>query len=134
MPHITESQFSQRFATLILAGRNLPKKQLDLNVLYISAILGLDPQRSYSESELNEALRTWTEPYGTNFGLDHVTLRRYLIDAGYIQRDAAGTSYALATTDQAFTFDPSIRQLNLEEVINKAKEERERRKQQYLSR
>ena len=134
MPHISESQFRSRFATLILGGRNLPKKQLDLHILYISAILGLDPRRQYSETELNEELRTWTESYGHNFGLDHVTLRRYLIDAGYIQRDAAGTSYALATTDPTYSFDPSIWQLDLQEVINEAKEERERRKEQYLSR
>lgn len=132
MSHITASQFTKRFASLILGGGGLPKKRLDRHILFISSILRLDPKRQYSESELNEELRKWSTPFGGSFGLDHVTLRRFLIDEGYLGRDAAGASYELATTGLPFTFDRSIEGLDLEDLISEAKREREERKQRYL--
>lgn len=132
MSHVTSDQFKNRFTSLILGGRDLPKKALDLNVLYISAILGLDSQKEYSEAELNDALRIWSDTFGTNFALDHVTLRRYLIDAGYLQRDAAGVVYRLNTVDTPFTFDESLANLDLDQLLADARREREERKQRYL--
>lgn len=132
MSHITEEQFKKRFVSLVLGGRDLPKKALDLNVLYFSAVLGLDPRREYSEAELNDALRIWSDKFGTNFALDHVTLRRYLIDAGYLKRDAAGVVYRLNTQDTPFTFDVSLANLDLDQLLDDARREREERKQRYL--
>ena len=132
MPHITESQFTNRFCALILGKNDLPKKQDDLHILLYSSTLKLDPNRQYTEKELNEQLQVWSARFGATFNLDHVTLRRFLSDAGYIQRDAAGTAYQLAKTNPAYTFDSSINQLDLDELIGKAKREREERKQQYL--
>lgn len=132
MPHLTESQFTQRFTSLVLGGPGLPKKPLDRHVLFISAILKLEPARQYSENELNDKLREWTAPFGAKFGLDHVTLRRYLVDEKYIKRDAAGLTYALETTDLPYTFDRSIEALDLEQLIAEARSEREKRKQQYM--
>jgi len=132
MQHITEEQFTSRFVSLILGGRDLPKKPLDLHILYLSAILRLHPQRQYSEAALNEELRRWTERYGANFALDHVTLRRYLIDAGYIQRDAAGNAYALREAGIPFSYDPALRDIDLEALLEGARREREERKQRYL--
>ena len=97
MPHITASQFTDRFVSLVGDGRDFPKKELDRHVLLISSILRLDPKRQYSEAELNDELRKWTAPFGRNFGLDHVTLRRFLVDEGYLTRDAAGTTYERQT-------------------------------------
>jgi hypothetical protein len=130
--HITISEFQNRFVSLILGGRDLPKKRLDRHILFISSILKLEPERLYSESELNDELRKWTIHFGTNFGLDHVTLRRFLIDERYINRDSAGMTYELETADLPFTFDPSIEKLDLEELINEAKREREERKQRFM--
>jgi hypothetical protein len=132
MSHITKSQFSDRFVSLILDGRDLPKKSLDRHILFISSILKIDPQRQYSESELNDVLRIWTTRFGANFGLDHVTLRRFLIDEKYIKRDDAGMSYELETTDPPYTFDQTIESVDLEELINEARREREKKKQQYM--
>ena len=54
MSHITASQFTDRFTALVLAGRELPKKQLDRHIVLISAILRIEPGRQYSEKEINE--------------------------------------------------------------------------------
>jgi hypothetical protein len=132
MPHITESQFTNRFCSLVLGKSDLPKKQDDLNILLYSTILKLDPERRYSEKEINEQLQLWTMRFGASFGLDHVTLRRFLSDGQYIQRDAAGTTYQLGKTNLTYTFDSSIKELDLDELIEKARREREERKRLYM--
>ncbi len=131
MSHITESQFTDRFVALILSGKELPKKQLDRHIVLISSILKLEPGRRYSEKEINEQLQIWVIRFGRSFGLDHVTLRRYLVDEKYLVRDPAGGTYELAS-EMPYTFDQSIRELDLEKVISEAKQARELKKQQYL--
>jgi hypothetical protein len=63
--------------------------------------------------------------------LDHVTLRRFLVDEGYVRRDSAGRSYELTTTGWPYTFDPSIKVLDLDALIEGARAARESRKRQY---
>ena len=129
MPHITASRFTDRFVSLILGARDLPKKEEDLHVLLISSIVKLDPSRQYSEPELNEERRKWTALFGSNFGLDHVALRRFLVDERYLARDTAGTTYERQAGDRSYTFDASIESIDLKGLINEARREREKRKQ-----
>jgi len=91
----------------------------------------IDPQERFSESQLNEKLGQWGARFGVNFGLDHVTLRRYLIDEGYLQRDAAGTFYQLAPS-RTYTFEPALVSLDLDELIASAEREREERKKKFM--
>ena len=132
MPHIAAPQFTDRFVSLALGGRELPKKQLDRHIVLISSILKLDPGRPYSEKELNEQLQIWVIHFGRSFGLDHVTLRRYLVDEKYLARDAAGGTYQLAAEGLPYTFDESLRELDLEQLVAEARQARELKKQQYL--
>lgn len=134
MAHIDASQFKNRFVSVILGGQGLPKKDLDRHILFLSATLGLDPGRRYTEREFNDELRTWTMRFGSPVNLDHVSLRRFLVDEHYVQRDSAGQSYELTTTGWPYTFDTSIRALDLEALIDEAMAARELKKQQYLSR
>lgn len=133
MSHIEASQFKKRFVSLIIGGRDFPKKHIDRHILFISATLGLEPHRQYTESELNDELRKWTALFGVHVNLDYVSLRRFLVDEHYIRRDTAGESYELATTDWPYTFDQSIETLDLEALVNEARMARELKKQQYLS-
>ena len=128
MPHITLSQFTDRFASLVMNGQGIPKKQLDRHILFVSAIFQLDSSRQYSEMELKEPLRDWANRFGANVGLDHATLRRFLVDEGYLTRDAAGSIYALKTIDLPCTFDSEIKSLDLGELIDTARRAREERK------
>ena len=134
MAHIDTSQFKNRFVAMILGGQGFPKKDLDRHILFLSAILGLDPERRYTEQELNDELRKWTTRFGIPVNLDHVSLRRFLVDEHYVWRDSAGQSYELTTTGWPYTFDPSIRALDLEALIDEGRAARELKKQQYMSR
>ena len=133
MTHITDAQFRERFVALYFAGQDLPRKPLDRQIVLISALLGLERQRRYSESELNGELQKWVLQFGQRYNVDHVTLRRYLIDERYLVRDASGTTYELGLLDRLpHTFDPTLLGLDLEALIKTAQTARELKKQQYL--
>ncbi|CAG0935873.1 hypothetical protein TFLX_04724 [Thermoflexales bacterium] len=133
MPHITEAQFRERFTPLYFAGQDLPKKPFERQIVLISAILGLDPARVYSESEFNGELQKWVLLFGRRYNLDHVTLRRYLIDERYIVRDNAGSAYQLAARETLpYTFEATLQHLDLAALIAEAQAARELKKQQYL--
>ena len=132
MPHITSSQFTERFVSLVLNGQAIPKKQLDRHVLFISAILKLDFARQYSEFELNEELRTWITRFGKNLSVDHATLRRFLVDERYMKRDAAGSSYVLNTTNLPYTYDRSIESIDLFELVSEGRRAKEERKRLHM--
>ena len=132
MPEINAAQFSDRFVALVLSARDLPKKALDFNILLYSSVLGLEPGQVYSEGELNAELQRWILEFGGGFGLDHVTLRRYLIDEKYLRRDPAGKAYQLGAAGPRFSFDPPIRALDLQRLVADARQERAKRKQQHI--
>lgn len=134
MAQIEAAQFKDRFVSLITGGQGFPKKPLDRHILFISAALELEPGRTYSESELNDRLRLWTARFGEAVQLDHVTLRRFLVDEGYLRRDSAGAAYEVTAGDWPFTLDPAISTLDLEVLVSEARLARELRKQQYLDR
>ncbi|HET7378315.1 MAG TPA: hypothetical protein VFK30_16490, partial [Anaerolineae bacterium] len=60
MEHVTDSQFRDRFTTLFFGGQDLPKKLVDRHIVYISVLIGLQPNRKYTEKELNAELQRWT--------------------------------------------------------------------------
>jgi hypothetical protein len=133
MDHIADTQFRERFTALYFSGQDLPRKPLDRQIVLISAILGLEQGRSFSEHELNGELQKWVIQFGRRYNVDHVTLRRYLIDEGYLARDSAGTAYQLAAREALpTTFDASLQGLDLVALIDEAKAARELKKQQYL--
>ncbi len=132
MPDITESLFKNRFPALILGGGGYPKKQLDRHILLISAARGLETGRTYSEIQINELLQGWSNLFGDNFGLDHVTLRRYLVDEKYFEREANGISYTVTAGKSTYSWDPAIAALDIEALVQEARTEREHRKQAFL--
>ncbi|MCE5258546.1 MAG: DUF2087 domain-containing protein [Chloroflexi bacterium] len=91
MDTITTKDFSSRFANLLLSCSGvLPGKPRDRELLYASAVLELEPGREYAEGQVNGHLLAWTQAFGAHFALDPITLRRELVDTGYLARDRAG--------------------------------------------
>jgi hypothetical protein len=132
MAEMTSAEFSERFVALTLGSRELPRKPRALNVLLLSAVLGFDPGRIYTEREVNAELQKWILSFGGGFGLDAVTLRRLLVDAKIIRRDRAGRSYQLDEIGPSFHYDPSIRGLDLHALVNEARQAREIRKRRHV--
>jgi hypothetical protein len=77
-----------RVRALFSRGRlvEIPRApELRMELLRHLAERFFEPGRAYAEREVNALLREVHD--------DHAALRRYLVDAGLLQRDDAGTSY-----------------------------------------
>ena len=59
------------------------------------------PGRAYTEPEVNACLRAWLAGAGAMLDVDHVELRRWLVDTGVLARDGFGRAYARGTPGAA---------------------------------
>lgn len=64
----------------------MPAQASRRRILLEHVVQSFEPGRDYEEREVNAVLRSWTE----GGGVDHVSLRRYLVDEGLLSRDNAG--------------------------------------------
>lgn len=133
---ITREFFSQRLADLCLKSGllDLPKDLTDRHILLKSAVMLVGSSgSSFTEKEINEKLELWFLEVGQIKYLDPVTIRRSLVDAGYLTRSNDGSSYQVSQTGHGTVlFDPSVDQLDVAQVITTAREEMARRKREYL--
>lgn len=65
--------------------KSLPSKQQKLQAVVRQVAKAFEPGRTYSEQEVKEILAV--------IYADHATLRRSLIDLGYLKRTSDGRSY-----------------------------------------
>jgi hypothetical protein len=128
-------EFTRRLEALCArgSGREWPRKLPDQHVLLKSVALLLDSQRDYDEQALNERLETWCEDVGHNIVTDYVAVRRYLVDLGYVQRDAAGHNYRLNPDKVSEQFDPAVDALDPAAIVAEAQRRAEERKRAYLA-
>jgi len=75
---------------------NMPRRDLQLTLCL--AALAIPSATSLSEPQVNDALQQWLAGTGSMLRIDHVELRRHLIDAGLWQRDGFGRQYERATS------------------------------------
>ena len=76
----------------------LPRRPDDQALLLGLAASRFEAQRTYRESEVNEVLKSWLQTFCAPFGIDHVTMRRLMVDSGLLARDRSGSTYRI---DQA---------------------------------
>jgi hypothetical protein len=131
METVSAQQFAARFVALVLDGRGLPRKPADLDILLQSTVLSLEPGRPYTETELNDELQRWILEFGQHLALDHVTLRRFLVDGNFVRRDSAGTEYEIVQPGEGRPYSPDIRSLDLRASIDRAKADRQERKRRF---
>ena len=96
-----ETSAINRFAALsIRTGLSLgllhSSRVSDFNLMLAAAALAFAPNRSYSEMEVNDILRGWLAREGSILAVDHVELRRWLVDCRVLSRDDYGRVYGLA--------------------------------------
>ncbi len=132
---ISQSQYEASIAKTFASGSSLdyPRKPQDRIVFLGGLSISLMQRESYSEPELNEAIAGWLQSFDAATMLDHVTLRRYLVDIGYLRRDGAGLRYSVAVPALAADFEEPVLALDAHEIVRRAREDREARKQAYRS-
>jgi hypothetical protein len=132
---ITKAYFEKRFADLCLRSglAGFPKDEVDQHILLKSAVLTFGEANTYTEKEINEKLEAWVLLVGQIKEIDRTTLRRRLVDTGYLARAKDGSSYQVVpSAPRPQFFAEEVDQVNVTEVIVAAREEIARRKKAYL--
>ncbi len=131
---VTKDHFTKRLGELCLrsGSSGFPKDLVDQHILLKSAAMLLGGAESFTEKEINEKLEYWVSYISQIKDLDRVTLRRRLVDTGYLVRSKDGSTYQVAAPGpKPDWFDAAIDQLDITQVIEAAREEISRRKREY---
>jgi hypothetical protein len=134
---ITQEYFIKRLSDLCIKSglAGFPKDDISLHILLKSATITLGNSDSFTEKEVNVKLESWVKDISQMKGMDHVSLRRMLVDTGYLTRNGDGSSYQVSQPGpRPDLFDPSIDQLDIRKEVEAAREAIARRKQEYLQR
>jgi hypothetical protein len=89
-----------RFAALsVRSGLSLgilhASRIADFNLMLATAARAFAAGRTYSENDVNDVLRDWLAHEGSMLAVDHVELRRWLVDCQILARDDYGRAYTL---------------------------------------
>lgn len=133
---ITREQFTKRLVNLCLRSglAGMPKDEADQHILLKSAVRLVQSSGPLSEKEINETLQVWLTKVCVIKNFDRVTLRRWLVDTGYLTRNNDGTGYQVAGPGaRPDLFEASVDEIDILETLRSAREEMEARKQAYLA-
>lgn len=109
----------------------VPKRPADQKVLVALAAAQVDAGRSFLESEVNERLKAWLGTISEPFGIDHVTLRRMLVDSGLLVRTASGSLYQV--NEAKLGEIDAVRGIEPADVLAEVRDERNLRKRQRVT-
>ena len=115
--------FKQRLAALCVeSGVSVfPRKPPDKQILLKSIVLTLNAEQVYTEPAINAALQTWLTIAGFKIETDHITLRRLLVDEGFLQRERDGSAYRVPITHRhSHLFDALVETIDVGTVIQDA--------------
>jgi 4a-hydroxytetrahydrobiopterin dehydratase len=74
-------------------GPGLPRREADRFILLHALAGEFDPMEPLAEKQLTERIAAWLAGAGARLGTDAVTLRRALVDDGFLERDGRGIAY-----------------------------------------
>ncbi len=133
---ITKEMFIKRLVTLLLRSglSEFPKNKSDQFIILKSVVMSLNLNETFTEKELNEQIDNWIKAVGQVKNIDRVTIRRLLVDYGYLTRSKDGAVYQLVKPEPYLdNFDPSVEEVNVFETISQAREEIIRKREQFKS-
>jgi hypothetical protein len=116
---ITLDEFVDRLCRLGADGasRRFPRNSRDREILMQSVVMELDSERSYSEKEINAKLKTWSRDVAPSIEIDHVTLRRLLVDYQRLDRTADGAAYRVGFPARTVAFELEVYELDLRATV-----------------
>jgi hypothetical protein len=126
----------KRLADLCLRSgmAGLPRDEASRHVLFTSMVAALPVGAALDEPGVNARLSRWIETSGIK-ELDHLTLRRCLVDAGYLDRRADGSGYrVVADPPGRPPLEAGVTDVDLGAVLEARRKEMARRKAEYLAR
>lgn len=127
---ISAQQARESLKRLFKGGpvERMPRKEEDLRLILALAASGLTPGVEYAEEEINDYLMEWLGTFTSSIGMDHVTVRRYLVDYCFLLRDSAGAVYTTNQTVISAVIESEARSLQPKEIYREVQLDREQRK------
>lgn len=110
------------------AVERVPKNRKDAEIFLALAAARVDSQVVMSEPELNEQLAEWLDGVANQNALDHVTLRRYLVDFAFLFRDPDGQRYRTNQAVISRYIDVDARTVLPREIQTEVAQDRARRR------
>ena len=108
-----------------------PTHSRDLDFLLAVVASTLTRRRPYAEPEINEALVAWLD--SVHGRMDHLTLRRRMVDVGFLKRTVNGSRYFLNFGRVAEVLgDPAV-EVDAGAIMDEILRDREARKRIYGS-
>lgn len=135
-PLLTLAEFCNRLELLCLKSGvvGLPRDGRDRNLLLRSVLLVLDSRATYDQKQLDVALQGWLEVVGPRIETDHVTLRRHLVDHGFLERDGYGREYRIAPLERhPVRVEEAVARLDLAQFLDQRRQSIAERKAQHQS-
>ena len=103
-----------------------PRRPEDQALLVRLTAARFEPGRQYREPEVNDVVRDWVATFSAEYGIDHVTMRRALVDSRLLVRDRAGELYQVHEGKRA-ELEP-LRAVMPAMILKQVQEERAARK------
>jgi len=75
--------------------------EADRSLVLALAAKAIEAGREHREAEVNRVLEAWLNGPGAMLRTDHVELRRWLVDAGFVVRDGFGRAYLRGEAEAA---------------------------------
>ena len=97
--------------------RGFPRKQRDRHILMKSVVMLMDSERTYTEPEINELLQAWNRDVAPAIRVDHVSLRRWLVDYGQLERTASGSAYRVGFPPRPLAFDLEVDDIDVRGTV-----------------
>ena len=132
---LTHDELKNVFRRIFNGGemRRLPKSRKDREAVMALAAASLHPRATYSEAAVNTALFEWLSGFVDAATMDHVTLRRGMVDIFMLLRDAQGRSYRTNQIVINQVIEPEARAVQPLLVMNEVVVERAERKAQIVN-
>ncbi|MBT3832101.1 MAG: DUF2087 domain-containing protein [Gammaproteobacteria bacterium] len=112
--------------------QRLPKKRQDAEVFLALSLVGLDPAAFYEESEINVHLAAFLDIIASQEGSsDHITLRRYLVDLGFLRRATDGAVYRVSSERIDEVLPRNARDIDPKALFREVEMERLRRRREH---
>jgi hypothetical protein len=107
----------------------MPKRPSDQELVAALAASRFDPGKTYTEAEVNAQLAAWLGCISEEYGIDHVSLRRLLVDLRLLVRSSSGSSYRVneakaAELDAVRAIDPAAIAADIQAERSRRKEQR----------
>jgi len=132
MEKIAQDEFEKRVIDLLVRSSlyELPPKRKDLLII-LETITSQFKDGSFTEKETNEVIKDFISKI-PRLKVDHVKIRRALIDEGFLKRTPSGSVYTINKDYDAFKlFSEDINNLDCLNLIRNAQKEIEERKKKY---